>query len=76
MSVVTSQDEIVYEDSDGRRIADNTLQFEWIVTWMQGGLARLDGDLDQAEELVNRSLEIGDTTAHRHGPAHGHLRRA
>ena len=26
--------------------------------------------------MSNRPLEIGNTTAHRHGPAHGHLRRA
>jgi Uma2 family endonuclease len=31
------QAEIVYPDSDGRRMSDNTLQFEWIVT-IQGGL--------------------------------------
>ena len=54
MSVVTSQDEIVYEDSDGRRIADNTLQFEWIVT-LKGGLDALfhaDPDVFVAGDLL------------------------
>ena len=40
MSVGTLQDEVVYEDSDGRRIAENTLQFEWIMT-LKGGLEAL-----------------------------------
>ena len=40
MSVAALQDEVVYEDSDGRRISDNTLQFRWIMT-LQGGLDAL-----------------------------------
>ena len=40
MSIATRQGEVVYEDSDGRRIAENTLQFEWIVT-LKGGLEAL-----------------------------------
>ena len=31
---------IVYPSSDGKRMAENTLQFEWIVT-VQGGLDAL-----------------------------------
>jgi hypothetical protein len=33
------QSEIVYPESDGKPIADNTLQFQWIVT-IKEGLAR------------------------------------
>ena len=40
MSIGTRQDEVVYADSDGRRISDNTLQFRWIMT-LQGGLDAL-----------------------------------
>jgi class 3 adenylate cyclase len=32
---------------------------DWIVAWMRAGLLRLDGDLDGAEAMVARSLEIG-----------------
>jgi len=39
----TAQQEIVYPDSDGRPMADNTLQFRWIVT-VQGGLDALFAD--------------------------------
>ena len=39
MSTVTTP-EVVYEDSDGEPISDNTLQFRWIVT-LQGGLDAL-----------------------------------
>lgn len=39
----TTQTEIVYPDSDGRPMADNTLQFRWIVT-VQGGLDALFAD--------------------------------
>ena len=34
---------IVYPDSDGKPIADNTVQFRWIVT-IQGGIAAEFGD--------------------------------
>jgi Uma2 family endonuclease len=34
------QSEIVYPESDGKPIADNTLQFRWIVT-IKEGLARM-----------------------------------
>ena len=40
MSIGTRQDAIVYEDSDGEPMSDNTLQFRWIVT-LQGGLDAL-----------------------------------
>lgn len=39
----TAQKEIVYPDSDGQPMADNTLQFRWIVT-VQGGLDALFAD--------------------------------
>ncbi len=39
MSTVTTP-EVVYEDSDGEPMSDNTLQFRWIVT-LQGGLDAL-----------------------------------
>ena len=54
MSVATSQDEVVYADSDGRRIAENTLQFEWIMT-LKGGLEalfRADPDVFVAGDLL------------------------
>ncbi len=54
MSVGTLQDEVVYEDSDGRRIAENTLQFEWIMT-LKGGLEalfRADPDVFVAGDLL------------------------
>jgi Uma2 family endonuclease len=35
----TKQSEIVYPESDGKPMADNTLQFQWIVT-IKEGLAR------------------------------------
>jgi Uma2 family endonuclease len=43
MSVVTrpsGESEIIYPDSDGQPMAENTLQFQWIVT-LQGGLDAL-----------------------------------
>ena len=40
MSAVTTPEAIVYEDSDGEPMSDNTLQFRWIVT-LQGGLDAL-----------------------------------
>jgi Uma2 family endonuclease len=47
MSLVTqpSKPKIVYPDSDGKPMADNTLQFRWIVT-IQGGLDDLFRDRD------------------------------
>lgn len=38
--IPTSQAPIVYPDTDGEPIAENTLQFEWIVT-IKGGLGHL-----------------------------------
>ena len=40
MSAVKTPEAIVYEDSDGEPMSDNTLQFRWIVT-LQGGLDAL-----------------------------------
>ena len=40
MSATTAADEIVYPDSDGEPMAENDLQFRWIVT-LQGGLDAL-----------------------------------
>ncbi len=54
MSIATLQDEVVYEDSDGKRISDNTLQFRWIMTF-QGGLDalfRADPDVFVAGDLL------------------------
>ncbi len=54
MSTGTLQDEVVYEDSDGRRLAENTLQFEWIVT-LKGGLEamfRADPNVFVAGDLL------------------------
>ncbi len=50
---------IEYPDSDGRRVAENTLQFEWIVT-LQGGLDHLfrhDPDVFVAGELLWYAVE-------------------
>ncbi len=43
MSLVTTKPEIEYPDSDGEPIAENTLQFRWIVT-LHGGLTVLFRD--------------------------------
>ena len=32
MAAITNQPPIIYPDSDGKPLADNTLQFQWIVT--------------------------------------------
>jgi Uma2 family endonuclease len=42
-SINPSQPTIIYPDSDGRPIADNTLQFRWIVT-VEGGLEAIYHD--------------------------------
>jgi Uma2 family endonuclease len=42
-AAVPPPDEIVYPDSDGQPMADNTLQFRWIVT-IEGGLEALFRD--------------------------------
>ena len=42
-TLLSAPEEIVYPDSDGEPMADNTRQFEWIVT-IQGGLAALFQD--------------------------------
>jgi Uma2 family endonuclease len=31
-TLTSTQDDVIYPDSDGKRMADNTLQYEWIVT--------------------------------------------
>ena len=43
LSQLLSHDKVIYPDSDGKPIADNTLQFRWIVT-IQGGLDALFKD--------------------------------
>jgi Uma2 family endonuclease len=43
MSIAALPTPIIYPDSDGQPIADNTLQFRWIVT-IQGGFAALYRD--------------------------------
>ena len=45
MSISTSKPEIVYPDSDGEPIAENTVQYRWIVTF-HGGLDLLFRDRD------------------------------
>src|SRR5579871_6683362 len=40
MTIKLNATEVVYPDSDGEPMADNTLQFEWIVT-IKGGLDAL-----------------------------------
>lgn len=45
MSIATSQARIVYPDSDGEPMAENTLQFQWIVT-IKEGLERVFRDRD------------------------------
>jgi Uma2 family endonuclease len=39
-TIAPARPTIIYPDSDGKPMADNTLQFQWIVT-IQGGLAAL-----------------------------------
>ena len=58
-----SQEEIVYPDSDGQPMADNTLQFEWITT-IKGGLDavfRDDPNVFVAGDLLWYPVE-GDNT--------------
>jgi hypothetical protein len=42
-AMIRRKPEIVYPDSDGQPMCDNTLQFQWIVT-LQGGLDALFRD--------------------------------
>ena len=54
MTVNIHATEVIYPDSDGERMADNTLQFEWIVT-IEGGLDALfrhDPDVFVAGDLL------------------------
>jgi hypothetical protein len=46
---------------EGREIASRLAQpmFDWILSWMESGLARVDGDLDAADAINERALEIG-----------------
>ena len=58
-----SQEEIVYPDSDGQPMADNTLQYEWITT-IKGGLDAVfqgDPNVFVAGDLLWYSVE-GDNT--------------
>lgn len=60
----TTHRTIVYPDSDGQPLADNTLQFRWIVT-IQGGLAALfaaDADVFVAGDLLWYPVEGDPTT--------------
>jgi Uma2 family endonuclease len=54
MSVSIPRPEIVYPDSDGRPMAENTLQFEWIVTIKEGldAVFRDDPDVFVAGDLL------------------------
>ena len=54
MTVQRERPEVLYPDSDGKRMADNTLQYEWIVT-IKGGLDALfrnDPDVLVAGDLL------------------------
>jgi Uma2 family endonuclease len=54
MAIKTEEPEVLYPDSDGEPMADNTLQFEWIVT-IKGGLEalfRTDSDVFVAGDLL------------------------
>jgi Uma2 family endonuclease len=62
-TVGTAKEPIVYPDSDGQPMADNTLQFRWIVT-IQGGLDALlakDPNVFVAGDLLWYPVE-GDPT--------------
>ncbi len=59
-----AQDEVVYPDSDGQPMADNTLQFEWITT-IKGGLDavfRDDPNVFVAGDLLWYPVEGDNTT--------------
>jgi len=54
MTIQVEKPEILYPDSDGEQMADNTLQYEWIVT-IKGGLDalfRADPDVFVAGDLL------------------------
>ena len=53
-SVATTPIDLVYPDSDGRPMSDNTLQFKWIVTIKEGleALFRDDPDVFVAGDLL------------------------
>jgi Uma2 family endonuclease len=60
----SSQDEIVYPESDGQPMAENTLQFEWITT-IKGGLDavfRDDPNVFVAGDLLWYPVEGDNTT--------------
>jgi hypothetical protein len=46
---------------EGREIASRLAQpmYDWIIAWMDSGLARIDGNLDEAEACNERALAIG-----------------
>jgi Uma2 family endonuclease len=59
MAVHTGEPKVIYPDSDGEPMADNTLQFEWIVT-IEGGLDahfRNDPDVFVAGDLLWYAVE-------------------
>jgi Uma2 family endonuclease len=61
---IPRQAEVVYPDSDGQPMAENTLQFRWIVT-IQGGLDALfkdDPDIFVAGDLLWYPVEGDNTT--------------
>ncbi len=53
-TIITPSQTIIYPDSDGRPMADNTLQFRWIVTIKEGteALFRHDPDVFVAGDLL------------------------
>ena len=60
MSTITASPKtIFYPDSDGKRMADNTLQFRWIVTIKEGAeaLFRQDPNVFVAGDLLWYAVE-------------------
>ena len=60
-----TRENVIYPDSDGKPIADNTLQFQWIVT-IQGGFAALFATyLEQchARALAEQRASIAEAQA-------------
>lgn len=78
--LIWPQDEIIYPDSDGKLMADNTLQFGWIMT-IQGGLDLLfeddpnvfvAGDLLWYPEEGNNKLRVAPDAMVAFGRPKGH----
>ncbi len=64
MTIQTARPEVVYPGSDGKPMADNTLQYEWIVT-IKGGLDvlfRNDPDVFVAGDLLWYSIQGDNRT--------------